>query len=169
MASNIQISGDKLKAMVGSAFYLGYLPFMPGTFGALPGIGIYYCLWQFLPVELLRIGLLIAIVLLIFLTYALSPWAVKYWNSKDPSQFILDEIIGFLCVPLFYGTHDFVNTAVIGFLLFRICDIIKLPIANYIDKNVKGATGIIFDDVVSAAYAASILFLINVFLGGNLI
>ena len=44
-----------------------------------------------------------------------------------------------------------------GFLLFRILDAIKLPGARYIDRNIHNAHGVLFDDVVSAAYSALIV------------
>jgi len=153
--------GEKIKILSGSACYMGYAPVMPGTFGALPGIAIYYLLWKFLPPEFLWIGLFVSVFLIGGLNYYLTPWATKYWKSKDPSQFVLDEIIGFMCVPLFYGTHDFAGTALWGFILFRVLDMIKIFPANYVDKNVKGSTGIIFDDVISAGYAALCLFILN--------
>lgn len=151
---------ERIKIITGSACYLGYSPVMPGTFGALPGIVIYFGLWKLVPADLLRVSLLAAVISIMLLNYYLTPWAVIYWRSKDPSQFVLDEIIGFLCVPIYYGAHDFHRTALIGFILFRILDMIKIFPANYVDKNVKGSTGIIFDDVISAAYAAlGLLFL----------
>jgi len=151
---------ERVKIITGSACYLGYSPVMPGTFGALPGIAIYFGLWKMVHPDFLRLSLLVAVIAIMLLNYYLTPWAVIYWRSKDPSQFVLDEIIGFLCVPVYYGTHDFHRTALIGFILFRILDMIKIFPANYVDKNVKGSTGIIFDDVISAAYAAlGLLFL----------
>jgi phosphatidylglycerophosphatase A len=48
---------------------------------------------------------------------------------------------------------------IIGFILFRIFDIFKLiPPAGYIDKNYHGGWGVLLDDLVSAAYAAVILY-----------
>ncbi|MBF0228871.1 MAG: phosphatidylglycerophosphatase A [Desulfamplus sp.] len=160
---------DRVKIILGSACYLGYSPIMPGTFGALPGIVIYFVLWKFLPPSFLRISLLGIVISLMLLNYYLTPWAIRYWKSKDPSQFVLDEIIGFLCVPIYYGANDFHRTALIGFILFRILDMIKIFPANYVDKNVKGSTGIIFDDVISAGYAALILFLFDLFKSFNFI
>jgi phosphatidylglycerophosphatase A len=158
----ISLSKDKYKSIIGTAFFLGYLPVMPGTFGALPGIAIYYLLWYFLPSAYLLVGLLISIGILIFLTYYLTPWAVAYWKSEDPSQFILDEIIGFLFVPVFYQTGSVSDIAITGFILFRVFDIIKIPPANYVDKHIKGGTGIILDDIISAGYAALCLYLLSV-------
>lgn len=149
---------NKIKVIAGSSFGLGYLPLIPGTFGALPGLVFYFLLWKFLPAPYVPIGLLIVIALLILLTYLLTPWAIKYWESEDPSQFVLDEVIGFLCVPVFFPYHDFLQTAIFGFILFRVLDMIKVPPANIVDKKIKGWFGIIFDDVISAGYAALVLY-----------
>jgi phosphatidylglycerophosphatase A len=154
---------NKLKILAGSSFGLGYLPLMPGTFGALPGILFYYLLWTFLPRQYVLIGLLAVIALLVLLTYLLTSWAVQYWQSEDPSQFVLDEVIGFLCVPLFFPQHKFLQIAVTGFILFRVLDMIKIPPANIVDKKIKGWFGIIFDDVISAGYAALILYIMKYF------
>ena len=154
---------EKIKIISGSACYLGYSPIMPGTCGALPGIVLYYVLWKFLTPGFLWMGLFITVLLIGGLNYYLTPWATKYWQSKDPSQFILDEIIGFMCVPLFYGPHDFATVALWGFILFRVLDMIKIFPANYVDKHVKGSTGIVLDDVISAGYAALCLYLLNYF------
>ena len=47
--------------------------------------------------------------------------------------------------------------ALAGFCVFRILDAIKLPIARYIDRNIHTASGVLFDDVVSAAYTAALV------------
>lgn len=154
-------TSERVKIITASACYLGYSPVMPGTFGALPGIAIYFGLWKLVSPDLLRLSLIVTVIGIMLLNYYLTPWAVRYWRSKDPSQFVLDEIIGFLCVPIYYGAHDFHRTALLGFILFRILDMIKIFPANYVDKNVKGSTGIIFDDVISAGYAALVLLFLD--------
>ena len=57
-----------------------------------------------------------------------------------------------------YGTT--LTTAVLGFLVFRIFDIIKLPGARYIDRNWHGAWGILLDDIVSGLYAAGLVWIV---------
>ena len=36
-------------------------------------------------------------------------------------------------------------------------DAIKLPLARYIDRNIHTASGVLFDDVVSAIYTAALV------------
>ena len=44
-----------------------------------------------------------------------------------------------------------------SFVVFRILDAVKLPGARYIDRNIHNAHGVLFDDIVSAAYSAAIV------------
>ena len=91
------------------------------------------------------------------LHYWLTPWAQARWNDPDPKHFVLDEIVGYLCVPLFCMPMTAWWHPFAGFCIFRILDAIKLPGARYIDRNIHTASGVLFDDVVSAAYSAAIL------------
>ena len=166
---------DQIKLFLASGFYLGLAPIVPGSFGALPALGWFcvpYCggfspltswLWCFL-----------GVIFFSAVHYILTPWAQKRWNDPDPSHFVLDEVVGALCVPLFclpllsfpYSKEAFFSVAgislpwppLLGFVIFRILDAIKLPGARYIDKNIHNAHGVLFDDVVSAAYSAAILW-----------
>lgn len=73
---------------------------------------------------------------------------------------MLDEVAGYLIVPLLVHTGPLWTTAVLGFLVFRIFDIIKLPGARYIDRNWHGAWGILLDDIVSGLYAAGLVWIV---------
>ena len=48
-----------------------------------------------------------------------------------------------------------------SFLLFRVFDIIKLPIARQIDKKMHNSWGVILDDLVSALYAVIAMVIIS--------
>lgn len=150
--------GDRLRILLASAFGLGLLPIMPGTFGALLGLG-----WHFGALALglrgipLRTACLAGAILFSVIHYALTPWAQRHWNDPDPGHFVLDEVVGYLCVPvLAIETHDW-RFVLLGFLIERAFDIVKLPGARYIDRHIHTASGVLFDDVVSAVYAAIVL------------
>ena len=156
-------SGDIFKNILGSAFGLGLLPVAPGTFGALLGLAWHLAaLSAGLSGLALRGACLAGALLWSAVHYALTPWAQAYWNDSDPGHFVLDEVVGYLCVPLLsLETHD-LRLVLLGFLLVRVFDIIKLPGARYIDRNIHTASGVLFDDVVSAVYAAAVLSLVIV-------
>jgi phosphatidylglycerophosphatase A len=48
----------------------------------------------------------------------------------------------------------------IGFLLFRVFDVLKPWPANFVDRTVTGGFGVMLDDVVAGIYAGAALWLI---------
>ena len=152
-----------LKLFLASGFFLGLAPVVPGSFGALVGLA-----WHGLALGLgwgesaIRFWCLCGVFLFAGLHYWLTPWAQAHWHDFDPKHFVLDEVVGYLCVPLFWALPARPEVpmwayALGGFVVFRILDAIKLPVARYIDRNIHTAHGVLFDDVVSAAYSAALV------------
>jgi phosphatidylglycerophosphatase A len=152
---------ERIYAIIGSAFGAGYSPILPGSLAALFGVGFHVAVVLVFPVLWQRPLLVAGFLGVCTLNHVLSPWAEKYWNAKDPAQFVLDEIAGYLLVPILFRFGELYKVVLWGFILFRIFDIFKLiPPARYIDKNIPGAWGILLDDLVSAAYAALVLYIL---------
>lgn len=154
---------DRLKLCLASGFFLGLAPVVPGSFGALTGL-----VWHLAAVALgwgdgaVRLWCLAGVAIFAVLHYWLTPWAQLRWRNPDPRHFVLDEIVGYLCVPLFWALPEESSIplwalALLGFVVFRILDAIKLPFARYIDRNIHTANGVLFDDVVSALYSAAVV------------
>lgn len=149
---------DSFRVFLGSGFGLGLSPVVPGSFGALVGL-VWHAYafrsgWR--PIDV-RIWCLTGIAIFSALHYILTPWAQRYWKDPDPRHFVLDEIVGYLCVPLFAVDFAYGWQLAASFVVFRIFDAIKLPGARYIDRNIHNAHGVLFDDVVSAAYSAAVV------------
>ncbi len=68
---------------------------------------------------------------------------------------MIDEIAGFL-VTMLWIPFTLINVG-IGFLIFRILDILKPYPAGWIDRNLSGGWGIVLDDVAAGIYANLIL------------
>ena len=157
---------DRMKEFLASGCWLGLAPVVPGSFGALPGLAWHLAAfaagWSDIAV---RIWCLCGAIAVSALHYRLTPWAQKRWNDPDPRHFVLDEIAGSLCVPVFCMPMTAWWQPFAGFAIFRILDAIKLPGARYIDRNIHTASGVLFDDVVSAAYSAAALSAIMFFAG----
>ncbi len=154
---------DSLFVFIGSAFGLGLMPIAPGSFGALLGVAMHLGILYWLPGQLLyQLAALVACLMGTALVhFLLNPWAERYWNDTDSGNFVLDEIVGYLVVPIIliaYTTPPWWYIPLAGFFTFRIFDIIKLPIARYIDRNWHNAWGVLLDDVVSAIYAAGVVW-----------
>lgn len=145
---------------IGSSFGLGLSPIAPGSFGALPGVAYHVALALYAPASWLVPGLVLGLAAVIAANHWLTPWAVKYWNDEDPGHFVLDEVAGYLVVPILFRGGELWQVALWGFLLFRVFDIIKIPPARQIDQNMHGSWGIVLDDLISGAYAALALYIL---------
>lgn len=158
---NRQKTKNYIYVMIASAFGLGLCPIMPGTCGALTGVLAHVLIVLFLPAGMQLPSLIAIFVLVCAANHLLTPWAEVYWQAPDPKHFVLDEVAGYLFVPILFRYGSLWKVVLWAFLLFRVLDIFKLiPPARYIDQNMHGSWGILLDDLVSAGYAALIMYLI---------
>ena len=137
----------KLILLLASNAGLGYAPFASGTFGTLAGIPVFYYLSSFSPP--LQFLTLFA---LLFLSFWVSEEAGKLYGEADDGRIVIDELLGYLVTVAFLPFSW--PTAIIGFLWFRLFDIIKPPPANWFDKEMKNGIGVTLDDLVAGVYAA---------------
>lgn len=140
---------------------LGLSPVFPGSCGALAGVLIHFLVWSFVPATEWVPVLLAVFLSICILNDFLTPWAEKYWQAQDPKQFILDEITGYLLIPILFTSGAFIKVALFGYFFFRLFDIFKLiPPARYIDDHLHGSIGILLDDLVSSGWVILIMYLI---------
>jgi phosphatidylglycerophosphatase A len=137
-----------LPKIIATFFYVGYLPFIPGTFGSAAALGLFIFLK---PGPLAQYALL---ALFLSLGFYFSGKAESLFNSKDPKYIVIDEVAGMFLTLLFVPV-DF-KLLVIGFLLFRVLDTVKPFPADRL-QNLKGSAGIMLDDIVAGIYANIIL------------
>ena len=141
----------KTSYIIAVGFGLGLIPKAPGTFGSLLGVALGVTL-GFFPVELAVSTLLILTILSVFIIKE----AEKEFKSHDPSAIVVDEIIG-QAIPLIFIEATVINIA-LSFLFFRLFDIIKKGPVGYVDKHVKGALGVMLDDVVAGFLALGVVW-----------
>jgi phosphatidylglycerophosphatase A len=118
----------------------------PGTAGTLLAIPIYWLLIQLaLPIYLLLV--LIALLAGIWICDVAS----QRLGVHDHSGIVWDEIVGLwitmIAVPVT------IPLVVLGFVLFRVFDIVKPWPISWLDKHVSGGFGIMIDDVLAAVFA----------------
>ena len=137
-------------------FGSGLAPFAPGTFGTLAAIPPYLLMAQ-----LNWIGY-IALVLFTFIWGVyLCEQASKNLGVHDHGGIVWDEFVGMwltmFLIPLQW------QWLLLGFVLFRVFDIIKPFPIKWLDQHVKGGFGIMVDDVIAGIYAWIVLYtLVNV-------
>ena len=141
---------QRLGLFIATCAYVGYAPIAPGTFGSAAGLVVFYAVRSFAsPLAELAV---IAVV------FALGIWsatiAERHFNGTDPGPVVIDEVLGML-VTLALLPVTFTG-AVVGFLVFRVLDVIKpWPSAGF--ERLPGGLGIMADDGMAAVYAHLIM------------
>ena len=133
-----------------TGFFIGTVPFAPGTFGSIVGLPIVFLLS--------RLNLLLSIsfiLLFIFFAVGIASAAEKILNQKDPAKIVIDEIAGLMVT--FTGLPFNLTTAIAGFIIFRAFDILKPFPIRTLERKLAGGTGVVFDDVLAGIYANLIL------------
>jgi phosphatidylglycerophosphatase A len=137
--------------LLNTFFYTGYFPCCPGTIGSLAGLGFYYLVKDnFLYYSAFTLFFL-------FCGFLLAGQAEKLFGERDSQRIVIDEACGML-LSLYLIPYS-LKTVIIGFILFRIFDILKPPPLKRL-QNLKGSAGIMLDDIGDAVYTNLILRLI---------
>lgn len=126
----------------------------------MPGVAIHVLIALALPETFQRPALVAALLAACVANHALAPWAMRYWKTKDPKHFVLDEVAGYLVIPILFAQGSLWKTALWGFVLFRFFDIVKPPPAYHFDKHLEGPWGILLDDIAAGFYAVIIMYAI---------
>ena len=147
-------------SLISTCFGVGKIPFAPGTFGSLAGVLLFF----YLPA--------MSMILLPILT-VLGYVSIKKYNeitgSGDASEIVVDEVVGqWITFALGVGIvkligHNpylsercdvcFVIAYLICFVAFRFFDIVKPGPVGWADRNVKGAWGVMLDDIIAGVLA----------------
>jgi phosphatidylglycerophosphatase A len=135
-----------LAVFVASFGYVGYFPFAPGTAGSLAALPLFALIrWSGLPwIELAAI----------VVVFAVGVWAASgtevALGRKDPGIVVIDEVLGMLITLAVMPLS--ISGIVLGFLFFRVLDVIKpYPAAQL--EHLHGGLGIMADDAVAGIYS----------------
>lgn len=147
---------NRLILFMASAGYAGFIPRCPGTLGTLVGVGVYFF---YAPLPQLLYWLTTAA--FFFLASWVAEKAERVLAQKDSPKIVIDEVTGFLIAmagippsPVFLG---------LGFLFFRVFDIIKPPPSRWVHHNMTGGLAVVLDDAVAGGYTNLLLRLIFIF------
>jgi phosphatidylglycerophosphatase A len=129
---------------IATVFGLGYVPIAPGTFGSLAGVA----LWMLLPAS---VFVQAATIVALFIAGSISGnVAERHFGRTDPRHVVVDEVMGMLLTLLLNPVG--LGGAFLGFLLFRLADVVKPYPANRLER-LPGGVGVMADDAMAAIYA----------------
>ena len=149
-------------------FMLGKIKYAPGTIASFFTTFLFFFLINFFNITLI---FLLTLLIFFYSIIAINN-SFKEFNSNDPQEIVIDEVVGQLlplvAIPIYETLWPIqkIYYCIGAFLIFRLFDILKPFPINYIDKNVKGSLGIMLDDVIASVYSIIFLCLILFFLGG---
>ena len=149
-----------IKAFV-SVFGIGYFRIAPGTFGSLFAILVWY-----ISIVYLNIYFFYMIIIIVFIcSFKAINIYLRNVNKDDPSEVVVDEFIG-QSLPLIFLLQFNVYEVLLAFSSFRLFDIFKIYPINKVE-NIKGAYGVIMDDVVAGVYSLIIIMIYKIILSLN--
>jgi len=124
----------------------------PGTLGTLAAVPVY---WLFAQTNIFVYSLLTVAVTVTGIW--ICGMAAEKLGEHDFGGIVWDEIAGYLItmwlVPFTW------QAMVIGFLLFRVFDIIKPWPIKWVDQRVDGGFGIMLDDVLAGVFEGILVLL----------
>ncbi len=144
-----------LSQIIATSFFVGKIPYAPGSFGSIVGL-LLYCL---LPNQYI-----------VFTTFVLfvsgviaSSYYEKMTNMEDPKEVVIDEVVGqMLTLHLCLYKNNFgIYSYIASFLLFRFFDILKPWPIRLADRGLHGGIGIMFDDILAAIFAAFVYIVLS--------
>src|SRR5688500_8236818 len=134
---------NTLSKVIATALGAGYSPIAPGTCGTAVAVPLAFALsdlptWQF--------------TLLTVLITAIAIWAAdradRAWGTHDSGRIVIDEVAGYLVTMTFVDRSHWIPLAV-GFVVFRVFDIVKPPPVRWLDQNLPGGFGVVLDDIAA--------------------
>jgi phosphatidylglycerophosphatase A len=143
----------RLAVFLATAGYAGYVPVAPGTVGTAVGL-LVYALVAWTKSPWVEAGLIIVL-------FAIGVWAAttaeRYFGGIDPGPVVIDEVVGMLMTVAFIPVGW--TGALVGFLLFRVFDVIK-PFPARRLEGLHGGLGVMADDAMAAIYANLVMRLL---------
>jgi phosphatidylglycerophosphatase A len=137
---------------------VGYLPGMPGTWGTLAALPLWWLL-----THLGAWGYGLALAALAALSIRITGLAQEYLGPDHPA-IVLDEVVGLLAALAWAPPHW--PWVLIGFALFRLLDIWKPFPVNYCE-GLPGGWGVTLDDLAAGLMARGVLELMIMMGGGS--
>ena len=124
-----------------------------GTLAAIP-------LWWLLA-QLPLTSYLIVVSIAAVVGIAICGRAADQMGVHDHGGIVWDEFVGFwiamAALPITW------QSVVLGFVLFRVFDILKPWPISWLDKTVSGGFGIMIDDVIAGLAAAVVIYFLGYF------
>ena len=133
---------------------MGYLPFIPGTWGSLGGVLVYFFVRHNM---YLFLGALAAV---FFAGFYTAGKAEDVFGRKDERKIVIDEAAGLLLLFLLVPPHK--AYLITAFILYRLFDFLKPYPAKRLERLPR-SWGIMADDIIAALYSYVVIAVLGCF------
>jgi phosphatidylglycerophosphatase A len=136
-------------------FGCGMSRYVSGTVGSLGALPFAYLIQVNFGSGALAVA---SIIIFIAGVWASDQFLKHTGRTDDASDVVVDEVAGqWLLLAALYPTWQ---SYLVGFILFRIFDIVKPWPVNLADRKIKGGLGIMFDDMLAGIYPVVVYLII---------
>ena len=147
---------DNIVKLIATGFGFGYLRPFAGTWGTIPGTILCFLIFP------LGIVYQFAMLGIVFITSIRTSGRAEKLFGHDSKKIVIDEILGITVTMMFVPDPSDWRYYLIGFVLFRIFDVIKIEPAKSAEKLPSG-WGVTMDDFVAGVYSLITLQLLAAF------
>lgn len=133
-------------------FGSGLAPKAPGTFGTLAAIPLFLLFSGLSPLTMAAVIIIMSVA-----GVYICGKAAEDVGVHDHPAIVWDEIVGYFITMFMVPVS--IQTVIVGFVLFRIFDILKPWPISLADKKLSGGFGIMFDDILAGIFALLIMHL----------
>lgn len=141
---------------IATGFGFGYLRPFAGTWGTIPGTVLCFLIFP------LGIVYQFAMLGIVFIISIWSAGRAERLFGRDNKKIVIDEILGITVTMMLVPDPSDWRYYLIGFVLFRIFDVIKIEPAKSAEKLPSG-WGVTMDDFVAGIYSLIVLQLLAAF------
>jgi len=136
---------NRLALLIATFGYVGFFPIAPGTAGSFAALAL-YALVRWIDLPAVELAAIVAV-------FAVGVWAATrsevLLGGTDPGPIVIDEVLGMLMTLAWLPLS--LTGVVVGFLLFRIYDVIK-PYPARRCEDAPGGRGVMLDDAMAGIY-----------------
>ena len=137
----------KIALGIATAGGVGFFPIAPGTAGSAAGLALWWVTRTGGATPAVELAVVAALL-------AVGAWAAteaeRALGTTDPGPVVVDEVMGMYLTMA--GAPPTWEAALVGFVLFRVFDVVKPPPARRLER-VPAGWGIMLDDLAAGVYA----------------
>ncbi len=152
-----QLDRKKAYVWLASWFGCGFIKPAPGTWGSLGGLIIGWIILSLFGLYTLYAGIVVVTVV--------GLWASHHFDQAmdghDSKMIVIDEVAG-QWIAMTTAAGGGVFLILLSFVFFRFFDILKPWPVSMIDRDIKGAAGVMGDDIVAGLLAAMLIMGVSV-------